>query len=57
MTLDEVIEYAEQMVEIGETYEVSKGVEDYRQLAEWLKELKVYWKREQKEIRKRCPMV
>ena len=36
MTLDEVIEYAEQMVEIGETYEVSKGVEDYRQLAEWL---------------------
>ena len=40
MTLDEAIKYAEQMVEIGETYEVSTGVEEHRQVAEWLKELK-----------------
>ena len=37
--------------------ECKKCAEEHRQLAEWLKELKVYWKREQKEIRKRCPMV
>ena len=40
MTLDETIKYLEKMVEIGETYEVSKVVEEHRQLAEWLKELK-----------------
>lgn len=57
ITLDEAIKYAEQMVEIGETYEVSTGVEEYRQLAEWLKELKAYRAREEKAIRKRCPMV
>ena len=45
MTLDETIEYAEQMVEIGETYEVSTGVEEYRQLVAWLKELKDYRER------------
>lgn len=45
MTLDEAIKHAEQMVEIGETYEVSTGVEEYRQLVEWLKELKDYRER------------
>ena len=34
-----------------------KCAEEHRQLAEWLKELKVYRKREQKAIRSRCPMV
>ena len=37
--------------------ECNDQAKDIRQLAEWLKELKVYWKREQKEIRNRCPMV
>ena len=37
--------------------ECKKCAKEHRQLAEWLKELKVYWKREQKEIRNRCPMV
>ena len=40
MTLDEAIKYLEKMIEIGETYEVSTGVEEYRQLAEWLKDYK-----------------
>ena len=40
MTLDEAIKYLEKMVEIEETYEVSKVVEEHSQLAEWLKELK-----------------
>lgn len=39
MTFDEVIKYLEEMVEIGETYDVSR-VEEDRQLLEWLKELK-----------------
>ncbi len=43
MTLDEAIKYFEEMVEIGEIYEINKGMlEEYRQLAEWLKELKAY---------------
>ena len=51
MTLDEAIEYTEQMIEIGKTYEVSKVVEEYRQLAEWLKELRVFKSRKGRWIR------
>ena len=40
MTLDETIEYLEEMVEIGETYDMGKVLEKDRQLLEWLKELK-----------------
>ena len=40
MKLDEAIKCIEEMVEIGETYEVGKVVEENIQLAEWLKELK-----------------
>ena len=65
MTLDEAIKHAEEVAERLETSckrdwmgeDDKRCAEEHRQLAEWLKELKVYWKREQKEIRHRCPMV
>ena len=68
MTIDEAIKHAEEVAERNEIraswFWGKEGYEDcieyakeHRQLAEWLKELKVYWKREQKEIRNRCPMV
>lgn len=50
MTLDEVIKYLEEMVEIGETYDVSR-VEEDRQLLEWLKELRVFKSRKGQWIR------
>lgn len=39
MTLDEAIKHAE---EVADTCEYAASTYDYRQLAEWLKELKVY---------------
>lgn len=40
MTLDEYIEYLEEMVETDEIYDVSELLEKDRQLLEWLRELK-----------------
>ena len=73
MTLDEAIIHAEEVAERQETnansfengddFEKSlitnclECAKEHRQIAEWLKELKAYWKREQKEIRNRCPIV
>ena len=58
MTLDEAIIHAEEVAERCAVTDGDLNCElEHRQLAEWLKELKVYWKREQKEIRNRCPMV
>lgn len=65
MTIDEAIKHAEEVAERLENShkrdwmceDDERCAEEHRQIAEWLKELKVYWKREQKEIRNRCPMV
>jgi hypothetical protein len=66
ITLDEAIQkeeafaysYGERWKRLGECPgDLPKLEQEHRQMAEWLKELKVYWKREQKEIRNRCPMV
>lgn len=65
MTIDEAIKHAEEVAERLENSrkrdwmceDDERCAKEHRQLAEWLKELKVYWKRERKEIRKRCPMV
>ena len=68
MTLDEAIIHAEEEAERNEKmaswFEGKEGyeecmecAEEYRQLAEWLKELKAYREREQKAIRNSCPMV
>ena len=65
MTLDEAIKHAEKVAErLENSHKRDWMCEDdkrcaveHRQLAEWLKELKAYREREQKAIRKRCPMV
>lgn len=57
MTIDEAIKIFESNAKYERTHGNLQDCLNFRQLAEWLKELKVYWKREQKEIRNRCPMV
>ena len=54
MTIDSAIAHSE---EVAATTKCKECAEEHRQLAEWLKELKAYREREQKAIRKRCPMV
>ena len=64
MTPDEAIKHAEEVAEEHTKYNRYGGFEscdecakEHRQLAEWLKELKAYRAREERAIRKRCPMV
>ena len=64
MTLEEAVKHAEEVAEEHTKYNRYGGFEscdecakEHRQLAEWLKELKAYRAREERAIRKRCPMV